>query len=143
MKKKKKTARKQVVKKVKKITRKAAPRKVCKPKKEKQQKSLKTKKEKTPPSPKISSAGGASVEEIGIVTHYFPHVEAAVVKLTKGPLSVGDTIVIKGHTTDFKEKVGSLQLDHVAVESASLGQEIGLKVKNRVREHDAVYKLVA
>ena len=143
MEKKKKTTRKRIVKKGKKGTRKAVPKKVCKPKKEKQQKALKTKKEKAPLSPKISSAAGAAVEEIGIVTHYFPHVEAAVVKLTKGPLSVGDTIVIKGHTTDFKEKVGSLQLDHAPVDSASVGQEIGLKVKTRVREHDAVYKLVA
>src|SRR3990167_6537064 len=142
MKKKKKVTRKRVVKKGKKVEIKAASKKARKPKKEKQQRPLKTKKEKAPSTPKISSAGGAAVEEIGIVTHYFPHVEAAVVKLTKGPLSVGDTIVIKGHTTDFKEKVGSLQLDHAPVDSASVGQEIGLKVKTRVREHDAVYKLV-
>lgn len=129
---KKKTTRKPAAKKTKKkkVIRKAAPKKVCKPKKE-----------KVSSSPAVSSAG-ASVEEIGIVTHYFPHVEAAVVKLTKGALSLGDTIVIKGHTTDFKEKVDSIQLDHVPVETASVGQEVGLKVKSRVREHDSVYRLV-
>jgi putative protease len=91
---------------------------------------------------KTSIPAGASLEEIGVVTHYFSHVEAAVVKLTKGTLSTGDTIIIKGHTSDFKEKVGSMQLDHVPLTNASRGQEIGLKVKAKVREHDAVYKVV-
>ncbi len=86
---------------------------------------------------------GASLEEIGAVTHYFSRVEAAVIKLTKGPLSIGDTIIIKGHTTDFKEKVGSIQLDHVPITEATIGQEVGLKVKSRVREHDVVYKLIS
>ena len=76
---------------------------------------------------------------IGIITHYFPHVRAAVVKL-KAPLSVGDTIKIKGHTTDLKTKVTSMQIDHVPVNLAKKGQEIGLLVDSRVREHDTVYK---
>ncbi|MBU1148250.1 MAG: hypothetical protein KKD11_07855, partial [Candidatus Omnitrophica bacterium] len=63
-------------------------------------------------------------------------------KLTKGSLSQGDTIVIKGHTTEFKEKIDSMQLDRAPITSASVGQEVGLKVKARTREHDAVYKLV-
>ena len=85
---------------------------------------------------------GKSLEEVGKVTHYFSKVEAAVVKLTKGSLSLGDTIIIKGHTTEFQEKVGSIQLDHVAITNASIGQEIGLEVKSKVREHDAVYKVI-
>ena len=84
----------------------------------------------------------ASLEEAGIITHFFPKVDAAVVKLTKGTISVGDTIVIKGHTSDFKEKVQSIQLDHVPIQDAEKGMEIGLKVKAKVREHDVVYKVV-
>jgi len=86
---------------------------------------------------------GASLEEVGVITHYFPKVDAAVVKLTKGALSIGDRIVIKGHTSDFKEKVGSIQLDHVPIQNAEKGMEIGLKVKSKVREHDVVYKIIS
>ena len=91
---------------------------------------------------KTSLPAGVSLEEVGAITHYFPRVEAAVLKLTKGALTVGDKIIIKGHTTDFKEKVDSMQLDHVPITSASVGQEIGIRVKSKVREHDAVYRLV-
>ena len=125
---KKKVARKKVVKQKKK------KKVVRKPKK----KVAKKKKAKS----KISIPAGMSLEEIGVVTHYFGHVEAAVIKLTKGSLSQGDTIVIKGHTTEFKEKIDSMQLDRAPITSASVGQEVGLKVKARTREHDAVYKLV-
>jgi len=86
---------------------------------------------------------GASLEEVGVITHYFPKVDAAVVKLTKGALSIGDRIVIKGHTSDFKEKVGSIQLDHLPIQNAEKGMEIGLKVKSKVREHDVVYKIIS
>lgn len=95
------------------------------------------------PAKKASSVpSGASLEEAGVITHYFPKVEAAVVKLTKSSLSVGDSIVIKGHTSDFKEKVQSIQLDHVPIQNAEKGMEIGLKVKSKVREHDVVYKII-
>ena len=63
-------------------------------------------------------------------------------KLTKSGLTVGDKIVIKGHTSDFKEKVASIQLDHAPIENAEQGMEIGLKVKSKVREHDVVYKII-
>ena len=62
---------------------------------------------KEKPARKTSIPAGASLEEVGVITHYFPRVDAAVLKLTKGPLLQGDTIIIKGHTTDFKEKVKS------------------------------------
>jgi len=97
---------------------------------------------KQPAKKTLSIPSGASLEEVGIITHYFPKVDAAVVKLTKGSLSVGDKIVIKGHTSDFKEKVESIQLDHVPIQKAEQGAEIGLKVKSKVREHDAVYKIL-
>ena len=74
---------------------------------------------------------------IGVVTHYFPHVQAAVIKLKK-PLAVGDTILIKGTTTDFQQQVESIQIDRVPIQKAKKGDEIGLQVKERVREHDLV-----
>lgn len=77
---------------------------------------------------------------IGKITHYFPKVNAAVIKL-KAPLSVGDTVKIKGHTTDFKQNITSLQIDRVPVDSAKKGEEIGLLVDSRVRQHDVVYKV--
>ncbi len=77
---------------------------------------------------------------IGEVTHYFPKVRAAVIKLKK-PLTTGDVVKIKGHTTDFKQTVISMQIDCVAIGQAKKGQEIGLLVDSRVRQHDIVYKV--
>jgi hypothetical protein len=77
---------------------------------------------------------------VGVVTHYFPKVNAAVIKL-KTPLKVGGTVKIKGHTTDFLQNVTSIQVNHVAVQSAKKGQEIGLFVNSRVRQHDTVYNV--
>jgi len=77
---------------------------------------------------------------IGLVTHYFPKVRAAVIKL-KSPLTVGDLIKIKGHTTDFQQKIISMQIDHVVVDRAKKGEEIGLLVDSRVRQHDKVCKV--
>lgn len=89
----------------------------------------------------VKKAVKKAKEEIqGIVTHYFPKIRAAVIKL-KAPLSVGDKVKIKGHTTDFTQTVASLQIDRVAINSAKKGQEIGLLVDSRVRQKDKVYKL--
>ncbi|MCL6578775.1 MAG: translation elongation factor-like protein [Candidatus Bathyarchaeota archaeon] len=79
------------------------------------------------------------VVEVGRVTHFFPKISVAVIELTK-PLSVGDTIVIKGPTTDFEQVVESMQIEHKNVQQAKAGQSIGLKVAERVREKDMVYK---
>ena len=76
---------------------------------------------------------------IGLVTHYFPHVQAAVIKLT-APLTVGETIKIKGHTTDLTQSISSLQMDRVDITSAKKGAEIGVQVNSRVRQGDKVYK---
>ena len=80
-------------------------------------------------------------DPIGEVTHFFPHVKAAVIKLKKNSLTVGDSIYVKGHTTDFEQKIKSIQMNHAPVEKASKGQEIGLKVKSKVRHGDKVYKV--
>lgn len=82
-----------------------------------------------------------SLEKVGEATHYFPHVNAAAVKILKGSLHVGDEICIKGHTTDFKEQVLSIQLDHKPIEEGKKGMEIGLMVKERVRIGDTVYRV--
>ncbi len=92
---------------------------------------------------KSSLAAEASLEEIGTITHYFPHVDAAVIKLMRSSLVEGDKIMIKGHTTDFDQVVKSMQLDHTPIVRASSGQEIGLRVKAKVRQHDVVYKAVS
>lgn len=81
-----------------------------------------------------------SLPVIGEITHFFPHVSAGVIKLS-GELKAGDMVQIKGHTTDFKQAVESMQIDHVPVNEATKGQEIGLKVKDRVRIGDVVYKI--
>jgi len=77
---------------------------------------------------------------IGLITHYFPHVQAAVIKL-KGPLAMGDTVKIKGHTTDLTQIITSMQIDRVDITNAKKGDEIGLQVSSRVRQNDKVYKV--
>ncbi len=80
-------------------------------------------------------------EEIGKVTHYFSKINVGVLELTKGELRVGDTIHLKGHTTDFYQKVESMQIEHQPVESAKAGDSLGIKVEGPVREHDLVFKV--
>jgi len=80
-------------------------------------------------------------EPMGEVTHFFPHVNAAVIKIKKDTLSPGDSIYLKGHTTDFEQKINSMQMNHKPIEKASKGQEIGLKVRHKVRHGDMVYKV--
>lgn len=83
--------------------------------------------------------GEEEVIEVGHVTHFFSKISVAVIELTAS-LAVGDTIVIRGPTTDFEQRVESMQIEHVNVQQAKAGQSIGLKVAERVREKDTVYK---
>jgi len=78
-------------------------------------------------------------ERIGVVTHYFSHLLVAVVKLEAATLRVGDTIHIRGHTTDFKQRVDSLQVNHEYVPEVGPKDDFGLKVREHAREHDVVY----
>jgi translation elongation factor EF-1alpha len=80
-------------------------------------------------------------EEIGRITHYFSRLGVGVVELVAGELRVGDTIHIKGHTTDFYQKVESMQVEHQQVSVAKKGDSIGLKVIDQVREHDKVFRV--
>lgn len=137
----KKAKKKLKAKKVKKILKKKKParkaKKILKRVKKvliKRKVSTRKKKAKVAPSPT------AGLEVAGEITHFFPHVNAGVIKLKKA-LSVGDSIYIKGHTSDFKEKVESMQINRVSVQEAKQGEEIGILVKQRVRIGDTVYKL--
>jgi len=76
---------------------------------------------------------------IGRVTHYYPKISVAVVEL-QAPINVGDKVLIKGSSTNFEQVVESMQIEHKDVGRAEAGQSIGLRVKERVRENDLVYK---
>ena len=80
-------------------------------------------------------------EEVGQVSDFFARVGVAGVQLTS-TLKVGDTIHLKGHTTDLQMTVSSMQLDRVEIQEGKPGQAIGIKVPDRVRQGDTVYKVV-
>jgi len=80
---------------------------------------------------------------VGVVTHYFGHLSVAAVRLESGSLRVGDTIRVLGHTSDFRQRVDSMQVEHQSVSEAGTGQEIGMRVTEHAREHDVVYKVPA
>jgi putative protease len=81
-------------------------------------------------------------QRIGVVTHFFDKIHVAAVRVTDGEMKVGDTIHIKGHTTDVTQTIDSIQVEHASVPTARPGDEVGIKVAEIVREHDAVYKVV-
>jgi putative protease len=81
-----------------------------------------------------------SGKQIGEIAHYFDHINVASVILTE-PLRVGDTIHLLGHSTDFQQKVTSLQIEHQSVDEAKPGDDVGLKVIQKVHPHDKVFKL--
>ncbi|MDO8704166.1 MAG: hypothetical protein Q7J84_04395 [Sulfuricaulis sp.] len=85
-------------------------------------------------------AAPPGTERIGIVTHYYSHLSVAIVQLETGSLRVGEFIHIEGHTSDFAQPVGSMEIDHVHVNEARPGQSFGVCVKERAREHDVVFK---
>lgn len=80
--------------------------------------------------------------KVGTVTHYFTKIQVAAIKITENELKKGEEIHIKGHTTDFYQKVESMQKEHQDIESAFPGDEIGIKVNEHVREGDIVYKVI-
>jgi len=79
-------------------------------------------------------------ERIGVVNDYFAKIGVAGIDL-EGTLRVGDTIHIKGHTTDLEQVVESLQIEHAQVEEAKASDAIGIKVQDRCRGGDVVYKV--
>jgi len=77
-------------------------------------------------------------KSIGKVSTYFSHVGVAAIKLSD-KLKVGDKIRIKGHTTDFEQKVSSIQIEKDSVKEAKKGDHIGIKVSEKVRPNDLVF----
>ena len=77
--------------------------------------------------------------KIGTVTHYWNHLHVAGITITNGELHTGDRIHIRGRTSDFEQKVGSMEIDHESIDVARRGDQIGLAVVEHAREHDDVY----
>jgi putative protease len=95
------------------------------------------------PAPEVPPRGPLPGEvRVGVVSHYYGHLQVAAVKLEVA-LAVGDTIRVLGHTSDFRQKVESMQIEHQAVSEAIAGDEIGLRVVQHAREHDVVYRVPA
>ncbi len=80
------------------------------------------------------------MEKVGEVSHYFTKIGVAVVELT-GKIKIGDSISVKGMTTNFEQKVESMQVEGEDIEEANPGDDIGMKVADRVRKGDIVYRL--
>ena len=80
-------------------------------------------------------------EKIGIVEHFFSNVNVAAIKIINGQLKIGDTIHVVGTNTDFTQKIDSMQINRNPVMSVKAGDDVGIKVKDRVRENDVVYKV--
>jgi hypothetical protein len=78
--------------------------------------------------------------EIGKIAHYFSKISVAVIELSD-TLKTGDTIHVKGATTDFTQTVDSMQIEHEKVEEATAGQSIGMKIVAHAHEHDKVFKV--
>jgi translation initiation factor IF-2 len=76
---------------------------------------------------------------IGRVEKYFGKIGVAAIRVTSGELKVGDTIRIKGHTTDFEMTVDSMQVEHASVQTATAGTDVGIKTAQKVHENDSVY----
>ncbi len=81
-------------------------------------------------------------EKVGVVIKFFTKPSVAAIEVTGGGIKMGDTLRFLGHTTDFTEQVQSMQVDNKTVEEAAAGAMVGIKVKERVRENDQVYKVV-
>jgi translation elongation factor EF-1alpha len=81
-------------------------------------------------------------EQVGVVIKFFAKPSVAAIEVTGGAIRKGDRLAFRGHSTDFNEEVKSMEIDNKAVEEAKPGDMVGLKVSQRVRENDKVYKVV-
>jgi putative protease len=81
-------------------------------------------------------------KEIGFVSNYFSKISVAAIEITDDIVSVGDTLHISGSTTDCEFTVDSMQIDHNLVAEAKKGDDVGLKVPDKARKGDRVYKIV-
>ena len=83
-----------------------------------------------------------SEEQVGVVVKFFVKPSVAAIEVTGTGIKIGDLLKYQGHTTDFTEEITSMELDNQSIEEAKAGDMIGIKVKERVRENDKVYKVV-
>lgn len=77
-------------------------------------------------------------KKIGVVTHFYDKIGVGIIKLD-GEIKLGDKLKIKGNATDFEQEVGQMQFDHKDIDTAKKGQEVGIKLTDKVREGDSVY----
>ncbi len=78
-------------------------------------------------------------KEVGKVIRYFSKIGVAAIRITNDELKIGDKIRFKGTATDFEQVVESMQIEHEFVEKAEAGKDVGIKVKEKVRENDRIY----
>jgi putative protease len=92
----------------------------------------------------LLAEGGIAMpdEEVGVIVKFFAKPSVAAIEITRGSIKRGDILKYKGHTTDFTEEVKSMEIDNQPVDEATVGDMIGVKVEERVREKDKVYKVV-
>jgi putative protease len=81
-------------------------------------------------------------EQVGVIVKFFVKPSVAAIEIKSGSIKTGDLLKYKGHTTDFTEVITSMEIDNQKVEEAKMGDLVGIKVKERVRENDMVYKVV-
>jgi len=81
-------------------------------------------------------------DQVGVVINFYAKPSVAAIKVTGGSIRKGDLLKYKGHTTDFTEEVTSMEIENQPVEEAKAGDLVGLKVKERVREKDKIYKVI-
>ena len=80
-------------------------------------------------------------EQVAVIVKFFSKPSVAALQITKGVIKVGDVLRYQGHTTDFTEEIKTMEIDNQAVEVAKAGDLVGIKVKERVRENDKVFKV--
>ncbi|NQS99911.1 MAG: hypothetical protein HQ595_02410 [Candidatus Omnitrophica bacterium] len=82
-------------------------------------------------------------KKVGVVAHFFGHVSVGIIKVEQEGIKIGDTLHFKGHTSDFQQTIESLQIEHLDVQEAKVGDLVGTKVSEPVREHDEVFKVIS
>ena len=80
-------------------------------------------------------------EEVGLIVKYFAKPGVAALEIRNGSIRTGDLLRFKGHTTDFTQEVSSMEVDNKPIDEAGAGDLVGIKVKERVREKDRVYRV--
>jgi translation elongation factor EF-1alpha len=78
-------------------------------------------------------------KKIGKITHYYNHLHVATVNITDGELQIGDMIHVEGHTSNFMQKLCSMELEHESTDVAKPGDNVGIAIDEYARENDSVY----